>query len=376
MRMVLDSLRYWVEIMGVDGFRFDLATTLGREEYGFDANGGFFDAMRQDPVLSQVHLIAEPWDIGPGGYQLGHFPPEFLEWNDRFRDSTRRYWRGDDQSSQELAASLLGTATHFDRNGRRAWTSVNLVTAHDGFTMADLTRYNEKHNLSNGENGRDGHHSNFSDNCGVEGETDDPSITARRERRQRNLLATLFLSQGTPMLLAGDEISNSQEGNNNAYCQDNATGWVNWAKADHDMLCFVQGLSALRHAHPSLRQSRFLHGELREDNGLPDAKWTGLDGNPVDWRNSKLSAFGLVLRESAETAPIKPSDDALFLAFNRSDIERPLVLPDAQDGYHWMLELNTAEASPFERVDGHLVQAMPAEAILMFSLQKDGEDDE
>lgn len=203
LRMVTDSLRFWVTQMGVDGFRFDLATTLGRESYGFDPNGGFLDALRQDPVLSQMRLIAEPWDLGPGGYQMGNFPHEFSEWNDTFRDATRRFWKGDDHSTQELGSKLLGTADRFDRSGRRTWASVNFVTSHDGFTLADTCAYNERHNEANGEDGRDGHSANYSDNCGVEGPTDDAVITARRGRRARNMLATLFLSQGTPMLLAG-----------------------------------------------------------------------------------------------------------------------------------------------------------------------------
>ncbi len=347
LRMVLDSLRYWVEVMGVDGFRFDLASTLGREDDGFDPNGGFFDALRQDPVLANVQLIAEPWDIGPGGYQLGHFPPEFREWNDRFRDTSRRYWRGDDHSAQDLAACLLGSAGHFDRAGRRAWSSVNFVTSHDGFTLADTTSYDHRHNLDNGEEGRDGHHSNFSDNCGAEGESDDPKVHACRARRQRNLLATLFLSQGTPMLLAGDEIGNSQNGNNNAYCQDNPIGWINWAKADSTLLEFVSKLSSLRKAHPSLRQSRFLHGAKRDADGQPDVEWLDLEGLTLEWRDPGLSSFGVILRESAESTPVAPSNDAVLLVFNRDDAPLSVMLPKTPAGHDWWLELDTAAADPF-----------------------------
>ena len=269
LRLVLDSLRFWVECMGVDGFRFDLATTLGRENHGFDPSGGFFDALRQDPVLARVRLIAEPWDVGPDGYRMGEFPHEFSEWNDRYRDTVRRFWRGDLHSAQELGARLLGSADMFDRCGRRSWSSINYVASHDGFTLADTTRYANRNNSANLENNHDGHHSNFSDNCGVEGKTDDPVVQAVRSRRMRNMLATLFLSQGTPMLQAGDEFGNSQGGNNNAYCQDNEVGWLNWDHADGEFMDFVASLSEFRRAHPSLRQTRFLHGSIR------GKRWTG-----------------------------------------------------------------------------------------------------
>ncbi len=221
LQMVTDSLRYWVEVMHVDGFRFDLAATLGRETYGFDPNSGFLDTVRQDPVLNRVKLIAEPWDIGPGGYQVGNFPPGWAELNDRFRDGSRRYWKGDDGMLPELAARMMASADLFDRRGRRPWTSVNKITSHDGFTLTDWASYNEKHNEANGEDNQDGHNANFSWNHGVEGPTDDPEIVALRERQKRNMLATLFLAQGTPLMLMGDEIGRTQHGNNNAYCQDN-----------------------------------------------------------------------------------------------------------------------------------------------------------
>lgn len=369
LRMILDSLRYWVEVMGVDGFRFDLATTLAREDYGFDQHGGFLDALRQDPVLSNARLIAEPWDIGPGGYQLGHFPPEFREWNDRFRDSSRRYWRGDNHSAQDLAACLLGSANQFDRAGRRAWSSLNFVTSHDGFTLEDVTSYNHRHNLPNLEDGRDGHHSNFSDNCGVEGATDDPEILEKRVRRKRNLLATLFLSQGTPMLLGGDELGNSQDGNNNAYCQDNSIGWINWGKADEALLDYVAKLSALRKAHPSLRQSRFLHGGLRHSDGLPDVDWVDLQGLHLEWRDPGLSSFGLILRESAESSPVSPCDDTVFLVFNRDNEAVPVVLPEGTEHQDWTLELDTAADQPIQNKqvspDDLVVEA---HSILLLSL--------
>ncbi|MDA7427576.1 glycogen debranching protein GlgX [Primorskyibacter aestuariivivens] len=341
LRMVLDSLRFWVECMGVDGFRFDLATTLGREDHGFAPNGGFFDALRQDPVLAGVRLIAEPWDIGPGGYRLGEFPHVFSEWNDSYRDTLRRYWRGDAHSAQELGARLLGSADMFDRGGRRAWSSINFIASHDGFTLADVTRYNQRHNHANTEKNRDGHHSNFSDNCGVEGDTDDPAFRATRARRQRNMLATLFLSQGTPMLLAGDEIGNSQGGNNNAYCQDNEIGWINWDKADEALLSFVQRLSEFRQVHPSLRQSRFLHGGKRAADGLRDVEWRDFQGEPLEWRDPGLADLCVTLRGSSSAPEYEPQDDAVFLVFNRSPGEEKVVLPEPPVGQHWIRKIDT-----------------------------------
>src|SRR4051794_30927151 len=232
--MVTDSLRYWATEMRVDGFRFDLATILGREPYGFDEGGGFLDSCRQDPVLESVKLIAEPWDLGPGGYQVGGFPPGWAEWNDRFRDTTRGFWKGDDGQVADLASRLSASGDVFNRRGRKAWASVNFVTAHDGFTLHDLVSYNDRHNEANGEDNKDGHSDNLSWNHGAEGPTDDPAIRALRERQKRNMLATLLFSQGTPMLLAGDELGRSQSGNNNAYCQDNEINWIDWEGIGED----------------------------------------------------------------------------------------------------------------------------------------------
>ncbi|MGJ5617758.1 glycogen debranching protein GlgX [Sulfitobacter sp. MF3-043] len=341
LRMVMDSLRFWVESMGVDGFRFDLATTMGREAHGFDASGGFFDALRQDPVLSQVRMIAEPWDIGPGGYRLGEFPPEFSEWNDSYRDTVRRYWRGDAHSAQEIAARLLGSADKFDHSGRRSWTSINFLASHDGFTLADITRYSRRHNEANTENNRDGHHSNFSDNCGVEGDTDDPQIGALRAQRQRNMLATLFLSQGTPMLLGGDEFANSQQGNNNAYCQDNATGWLNWDQADSDLQQFVSHLSAFRQLHPAVRQTRFLHGAVSASDGQPDVHWTDFNGQPLHWRDPRLANLCLTLRCSGEAPAHDRNDDVVFVVFNRSEEHSSVQLPKASNGRAWFRAIDT-----------------------------------
>lgn len=369
LRMVLDSLRFWVEAFGIDGFRFDLATVLGREEHGFDPSGRFFTALRQDPVLADVRMIAEPWDIGPGGYQLGAFPHEFREWNDGFRDSVRRYWRDDDHATQDLGGRLLGSAENFDHSGRRSWTSVNFLAAHDGFTLADTTRYAHRHNEANGEMNRDGHGSNFSDNCGVEGETDDPEIIARRQQRQRNMLATLFLAQGTPMLLAGDEVSNSQGGNNNAYCQDNETGWVSWDEADEEMCAFVAHLSAFRVAHSAVRQTRFLHGGTRPRDGLVDVEWSDFSQGPVQWRDPRLANVCLTLRCSAEAPDYVPDLDTVFVAFNRSEADLPAELPDTPTGMIWVREIETSKAAQVATPVGADAPVVGARSVSAFVLK-------
>ncbi len=365
LRMVLDSLRYWVEVMGIDGFRFDLATTLGREPHGFDLRGGFFDAIRQDPVLSRCKLIAEPWDIGPGGYQLGHFPADWVEWNDRFRDTTRKFWRGDDHAAQELAGNILGTASVFDHSGRKPFSSVNFVAAHDGFTLADVTRYREKHNEANGESNADGHGHNLSDNCGVEGDTTDAAILARRAKRVRNLLATVFVSQGTPMLLAGDELGRSQRGNNNTYCQDNETSWINWQEADTDLLAFARRLIALRHDNPVLRQGHFLHGRQRSD-GVPDVAWTSFDGGPLNWRDASLDGFCLLIRGVAEK-PLADGGTALIVVNGGAGNNR-VMLPDPGAGQCWERVLDTADPkAATERVAGRTAQPVSAHALVLFT---------
>ncbi len=367
LRLVLDSLRWWVVAMGVDGFRFDLATTLGREAHGFDPGGGFFDALRQDPVLTRVKWIAEPWDLGPGGYRRGEFPPGFAEWNDAFRDGVRRFWRGDAHGAQEMAERLLGSAGTFDREGRRSWSSVNFVACHDGFTLADLSAYDEKHNEANGEGNRDGHQENWSDNCGEEGESEDAGIRRRRARRRRNLLASVFLAQGTPMLRAGDEIADSQGGNNNAWCQDNEVSWIDWENSDAELLGLVRLLSALRRAHPCLRQSWFLHGRERAADGAPDVEWLGLEGGAIDWSDPDLPGFCLLLRESAEAPAHAPDGERMALVFNRSPEAVSTRLPAPGGGRAWRRVLDTArpEASPAACID--LRQPVPPESVLAFA---------
>ncbi|WP_436399082.1 glycogen debranching protein GlgX [Roseobacter sp. S98] len=341
LRMVMDSLRFWAGNMGVDGFRFDLGTTLGREDHGFDPEGGFFDALRQDPVLAGVKLIAEPWDIGPGGYNLGGFPASFAEWNDTWRDTARRFWKKDLHAGQELGARLTGSADRFDHSGRRVWSTVNFLAAHDGFTLADVSAYNDRHNEANGEDNRDGHHSNHSDNCGIEGPTDDADILARRRLRQRNMLATLFLSQGTPMLLAGDEAGHSQMGNNNAYCQDNETTWINWAGADAELMRFVEELSAFRRAHPVLRQSRFLHGDTRVSDGQPDITWHDAGARTLNWRDPCLSAICVMLRGAAGGPHDRNSRDTVHVAMINSDEEIKITLPSLPEGLVWHRGIDT-----------------------------------
>ncbi len=363
LRMVMDSLRHWVETYHVDGFRFDLASVLGREAYGFDPNGGFFDAIRQDPVLSRVKLIAEPWDIGPGGYQLGNYPHPFAEWNDKYRDGIRRVWRGDAGMMPDFAGRLLGSADQFDRHGRSATSSVNFLTSHDGFTLEDAVSFTVKRNLANGEDNRDGHADNYSDNLGVEGPTADPLVRAGRALRKRNMLATLFLSQGTPMILAGDEIGQSQGGNNNAYAQDNETSWIDWASADKGLQAFVARLTALRHAHPVLRQRRFLHAETRPSDGLPDVIWRRADGQTPaanEWHDAAFRCLCVELRMAAEGAD---AGDAIFAVFNTGPAT-PLTLPDTAHGWQVVLNTTQPEASPARWPKG---QAAPATSVLVFA---------
>lgn len=368
LRMVMDSLRYWVEVVRVDGFRFDLASVLGRETHGFDQGSGFFDTIRQDPALAGIKLIAEPWDLGPGGYQLGGYPPPFSEWNDKYRDGVRRFWRGDAGMAPELARRLLGSADKFDHSRRAATASVNFITSHDGFTLQDLVSYTVKRNLANGEDNRDGHGDNHSDNMGVEGPSEDPGVVAARGLRKRNLLATLMLSQGVPMLLAGDEIGHSQGGNNNAYAQDNTTTWIDWEAADAGLAAFVARLGALRRAHPVLRQRRFLHARARED-GLADVIWRKADGGapgPGDWHDPAFRCVGVELRMAA-SGPDGP--DTLYLVFNGGGAA-PLHLPETETG--WRLVLDTTEPAGLPVAVGPLFQ-MRAQAVLVFEPMDAGE---
>ncbi|GAB6057907.1 glycogen debranching protein GlgX [Desulfonatronum parangueonense] len=327
--MVMDSLRYWVQIMGVDGFRFDLATTLARVEGPYNEHSSFLDAVAQDPVLGQVKLIAEPWDTGLGGYQVGNFPPGWAEWNDQYRDTMRRFWKGDEGQLPAFADRISASADIFNRRGRRTWTSVNFITAHDGFTLHDLVSYNHKHNEKNGENNRDGSDNNNSWNCGVEGPTNDPEILALRRRQMRNFLATLILSQGLPMLTAGDEFARTQLGNNNAYCQDNELSWIDWNGIDESgklQIAFVSRLLNLRHEHIVFHRNRFFQGEIIPGTAVKDVIWLRPDGREMstdDWSNHHARA--LALRLSGEAGLVHLSergeqepDDTFLLLVNAS----------------------------------------------------------
>lgn len=363
LRMVMDSLRHWVDVFHVDGFRFDLASTLGREAHGFDPNGGFFDAIRQDPVLGRVKLIAEPWDIGPGGYQLGNYPHPFREWNDKYRDGIRRVWRGDAGMMPDFAGRLLGSADQFDKGGRGAASSVNFITSHDGFTLEDLVSFTVKRNLGNGEDNRDGHSDNYSDNLGIEGPTADPLVRAARSLRKRNLLTTLFLSQGVPMILAGDELGHSQLGNNNAYAQDNEVSWLDWATPDTALQRFVARLAALRRVHPVLRQKRFLHGRKRPVDGLPDVIWRRADGATVtsgEWHDPAFHCLCVELRMAAEGPD---ATDIIFAVFNTGSAV-PLSLPSSVA--NWTLILNTTQPEAPE-TPWNFALNVPANAILVFT---------
>jgi glycogen operon protein len=348
LQLVTDSLRYWATDMGVDGFRFDLATILGRELHGFDESSGFLDACAQDPTLGQLKLIAEPWDIGPGGYQVGGFPPGWAEWNDRFRDNARAFWRGDEGKFAELATRLTGSADLFERRGRRPYASVNFITAHDGFTLNDLVSYDHKHNEANGENNRDGTDNNLSWNHGEEGPSKDPRVRALRGRQMRNMLATLLLSQGTPMLLAGDEFARTQQGNNNAYCQDNELTWLDWQVASRasDLTDFVRRLIKLRHRFPLLRRNRFLKGEPEEPFQIRDVSWLTPDGAMMeesDWQDPTRRCLGMLLDGRARPTGIRQlgGDISLLLIVHNGHEPSSFSLPRVEGLGDWQVLLST-----------------------------------
>ncbi len=348
LQFVADSLRYWVQEMHVDGFRFDLGTILARESTGFNQTSGFLNVCMQDPVLSQVKLIAEPWDIGPGGYQVGAFPPGWAEWNDSFRDTVRSFWKGDEGTTPELATRLCASPDKFDHTGRRPWASVNFITAHDGFTLNDIVTYTEKHNEANGEDNRDGNSNNHSWNCGVEGPTDDPEINALRERQIRNMLATLLLSQGSPMLLAGDEFGRTQQGNNNAYCQDSDISWLDWDLGDkgHGLIRFVQKLTRLRAEYPILRRGRFLGQAFNDDLGVRDITWIDTSGAEMSeevWQDPGTRCFGMLVDGRAQVSGIRKrgQDATLLLVFNAYHDVVDFTLPTVEGGEIWRLRIDT-----------------------------------
>ncbi len=351
LKMVNDSLRYWVQEMHVDGFRFDLASTLAREEHGVDRLSSFFDVIHQDPVLSEVKLIAEPWDIGEGGYQVGNFPVLWTEWNGKYRDSIRSYWRSDAGSVSELGYRLTGSSDLYGTDGRHAWASINFVTAHDGFTLHDLTAYEQKHNEANGERNRDGHDDNLSFNFGVEGPTDDPAVLYQREKQRRNLMATLLLSQGVPMITGGDEMGRTQGGNNNAYCQDNEISWLDWEldESRQDLLEFTRRVATLRREHPIFRRRRFFAGRKIRGSEMEDIKWLRPDGQEMDdedWSTHFVRSFGMMLGGDAmmewDDEGKRVSDDTFLLLFNAAEDDVPFTLPATPTEARWETVLDTA----------------------------------
>ena len=379
LQLIMDSLRYWVLEMHVDGFRFDLASTLAREFYDVDRLSAFFDLVQQDPVISQVKLIAEPWDIGEGGYQVGNFPGLWTEWNGKYRDTVRDYWRGEPAALGEFASRLTGSSDLYEDTGRRPIASINFVTCHDGFTLADLVSYNDKHNDANGEENRDGESHNRSWNCGVEGPTDDPEILALRHRQMRNIMATLMLSQGTPMISHGDEIGRTQHGNNNCYCQDSPLSWVDWSllEPNADILEFARAVTALRIKHPVFRRRRFFKGmPIRSGDQVRDIAWLTKDGVEMtadDW-NSGIKSVAVFLNGEALPEPNtrgeRVIDDSFLLCFNAHARDVEFVTPDGDYAREWMTVIDTFDppAGGQNRVTAGAAITVPPRSVIV--LQK------
>ncbi|HTZ59864.1 MAG TPA: glycogen debranching protein GlgX [Acidobacteriaceae bacterium] len=376
-QMVTDSLRYWAEQTRVDGFRFDLGTILAREPNGFDNQSGFLKACSQDPCLSRVKLIAEPWDCGPGGYQVGGFPPGWAEWNDKFRDNTRKFWTGNALATA-LTDSLCAFGSIFNHQGRRPWASINFVTAHDGFTLNDVFSYNQKHNEANGEDNKDGSDNNNSWNCGAEGPTEDPEVIALRKRMIRNALGTLLLAQGTPMILAGDEFGRTQDGNNNAYCQDNEISWLNWElkeKGDQ-LLTFTRRLTGMRHKYPILRRNLFLTGQYNEELGVKDLTWINANGSEMQleqWGDTNMRCFGMLLDGRAQFTGIRQrgKEATLLIVVNDHHDLVEFTLPECPGGDTWSLLIDTnvtdnSEKGSFKVGDSY---GVTARSLLLFALQ-------
>ncbi|MBA6326770.1 glycogen debranching protein GlgX [Colwellia sp. MB02u-6] len=357
LQMVMDSLRYWVQVMGVDGFRFDLATILGRELHGFDKSNGFLDAVLQDPILNSVKMIAEPWDIGPGGYQLGGFPSPWSEWNDRYRDTMRRYWRGDKGLLPEFARRIHGSSDIFEHSGRQPFASINFLCSHDGNTLRDLVSYQDRHNEANGENNRDGHSDNFAHNHGIEGETSDEAILSLRLRQIKNMMATLMLSQGVPMLLAGDEIGRSQQGNNNAYCQDNEINWLNWdenALYAQELKSFTASLAALRKRFSMLSHNRFIHKDDKKSS--VDITWfhpSGFAMQKDHWHSHHAATLGYLIQEKAPDTPV------ILCLFHAGAEPIEFQLPEIETIKHWQVMIDSTSSS--EQAE---VRNIPAERLI------------
>ncbi len=371
LQLIMDSLRYWVEEMHVDGFRFDLAAALARELHDVDRLSAFFDLIQQDPVISRVKLIAEPWDVGEGGYQVGNFPPGWSEWNGRYRDCVRDLWCLGRPVLGEFASRLTGSSDLYEHDGRRPHASINFVTAHDGFTLADLVAHEQKHNLANGEDNRDGTDDNRSTNCGVEGPTEDPEVLARRDRLRRNLVATLLLSQGVPMLLSGDELGRTQQGNNNAYAQDNEVSWLDWERVDDEFLAFTRRVVALRAAEPTLHRRRFLTGGPVDEAGRPDVVWFRPDGGEMaseDWGEGDSGVVvwlnGVLGETDKRRAPVVGR--SLIVAVNASWSEVGLRLPEQRWGGTWEVLLDTTDPGSVDvRHPAGAALALAAAAVLV-----------
>ena len=380
LQLIMDSLRYWVTEMHVDGFRFDLAATLAREFYDVDKLSTFFEMVQQDPVVSRVKLIAEPWDLGPGGYQVGNFPPQWTEWNGKFRDTVRDFWRGEPATLGEFATRLTGSSDLYGHSGRRPVASINFVTAHDGFTLADLVSYNNKHNEANGEENRDGESHNRSWNFGVEGPTGDAEILALRARQQRNFLTTLLLSQGVPMILHGDELGRTQHGNNNAYAQDSPLTWINWEAADTSLADFVSRLGRLRAAHPVFRRRRFFSGrpvDRGDDAELPDIVWLRPDAAAMtgdDWGNAFGRCIGVFLNgdgiPDCDDRGRAVVDDSFLMLFNSGEAGVDFTLPGVGYARQWAVEVHTdgVPASSFEA--GAVVPVASRSAVVLRALDR------
>ncbi|MDQ3068600.1 MAG: glycogen debranching protein GlgX [Acidobacteriota bacterium] len=364
LQLIMDSLRYWAIEMHVDGFRFDLAATLARELHEVDRLSAFFDIIQQDPIISQMKLIAEPWDVGEGGYHVGNFPPLWSEWNGKYRDTVRDYWRGGDETLAEFAYRFTGSSDLYANTARRPSASINFVTAHDGFTLRDLVSYNDKHNEANGEDNRDGESHNRSWNMGAEGETDDPAIDRARARQVRNYLATLFLSQGVPMLVAGDSLGRTQGGNNNAYCQDNEISWIDWEHADTALLEFTRKLSAFRHAHPVFRRRRWFQGRALRGTDVVDIGWFTPGGEPMseeDWRVGFAKSLAVFLNGQAIPTPDSRGDrvvdDTFLLLFNAHHEPMDFTLPEGAFGHSWRVVLDTDSLEPLNEETGEVFPA-------------------
>jgi len=383
LQLIMDSLRYWVLEMHVDGFRFDLASALARELHEVDRLGAFFDIIHQDPIISQVKLIAEPWDLGEGGYQVGNFPVLWAEWNGKYRDTVRRFWKGDHGQVGDLAYRLTGSSDLYERGGRRPYASINFVTAHDGFTLHDLVSYNEKHNEANGEENRDGSTDNRSWNCGVEGPTDDPAVLSLRERQKRNVLATLLLSQGVPMLLAGDELGRTQRGNNNAYCQDNEVSWVDWTldRPRLELLHFTRKVIGLFHRHPVFRRRNFFQGRRIRGSEVKDLTWFRPDGKEMseeDWNNPETRCLGLRLAgdaiEDVDARGNRIVDDILLILLNAHHEALPFILPAHRPKMRWEPVLDSREARGGRRrrlMRGGMSYEMEARSLALLRLRGD-----